>query len=240
MADIHVRRSGDDYAEAFLELLPDGQAWPRHPDSTLSQACNGISQYWGYVDGRAADLLETESDPRATTELLPDWERNWGLPEPCIKDFPTDYMQRRLLLVQKMTLLGAQSRDWFIGVAAKLGYTITISEYAPYMCGVSFVGDSRGYDIDAPAEDYRWEVGPPEIRYYWTVHVSALRLIYFHCNSSQCGIDRLLTIYGPEDLECIFDRWKPAHTVIVYDFSQFQGLDYTVAANTQYLPMGIP
>lgn len=67
----------------MLNLLPRGQAWPREIDSTLVLTVNGLANYWGYVDGRAADLLETESDPRTTVELLPDWERNWGLPDPC-------------------------------------------------------------------------------------------------------------------------------------------------------------
>jgi len=65
MADRHIRRSGSDYAQAFLSLLPTGQAWTRAPDSTLVQTCNGLADYWGSVDGRAADLLEIESDPRS-------------------------------------------------------------------------------------------------------------------------------------------------------------------------------
>src|SRR5262245_40961295 len=74
MVDRHVRRTGDDYAQAFLSLLPHGQAWPRHTWSTLVEACEGLNNYWGYVDERAAILLETESDPRLTNELLSDWE----------------------------------------------------------------------------------------------------------------------------------------------------------------------
>ena len=66
-------------------LLPIGPAWPREYDSTLMALIGGLSQIWGDVDGRAADLLETESDPRTTVELLPDWERAWGLPDPCVK-----------------------------------------------------------------------------------------------------------------------------------------------------------
>ena len=110
--DRHVRRSGDDYAHALLELLPRGQAWPRWSGSTLVQAQTGLAEYWGVVDGRAADLLETESDPRITWELLPDWERAWGLPDPCLPS-ATTIGERRRMLVMKMTLLGAQSRAFF-------------------------------------------------------------------------------------------------------------------------------
>ena len=87
--DRHVRRSGSDYTHAFLQLLPQGQAWPREQGSTLVQTCDGLSEYWGFVDGRAADLLERESDPRKTIELLPEWERAWGLPDPCFPSATT-------------------------------------------------------------------------------------------------------------------------------------------------------
>ena len=103
--DRHVRRSGSDYTYAFLQLLPQGQAWPREQGSTLVQTCDGLSEYWGFVDGRAADLLERESDPRKTIELLPEWERAWGLPDPC---FPsaTTIGERQRMLVLYMTYLG--------------------------------------------------------------------------------------------------------------------------------------
>jgi uncharacterized protein YmfQ (DUF2313 family) len=77
------------------------------------------------------------------------------------------------------------------------------------------------------------------MRFYWTVHVGAKDLIYFHCNSSQCGIDRLLEIGIPTDLECTFGKLKPAHTEIVYDFSNYLGLDFTNKINSQYLAMGM-
>lgn len=239
--DQHVRRSGDDYGTAFEALLPQGQAWPKYPGTTLDLACRGLAEYWGFVDGRAADLLETESDPRATTELLPDWERNWGLPDPCMTDPPTGLEERREALVAKMTMLGAQSRQFFVDIAAAYGYTITITEYAPYMTGVSRCGDTRGLDPDpmTPTTDYRWMLGEPEIRYYWTVHVNGKSFIYFHCNSSQCGIDRLLKIGIAADLECILNKLQPAHTRIVYDYSPLEALDYTQPFNTQYLALGI-
>jgi uncharacterized protein YmfQ (DUF2313 family) len=241
VSDRHLRRSGNDYRDAFLNLLPTGQAWPRHtPDSVLFQACDGLCQYWGFVDGRAGDLLEIESDPRATVELITDWERNWGLPDPCMKNPPTSLYERRAALVAKMTMIGAQSRQFMIDIAAAYGYgNVTITEYAPYMCGVSRVGDQSGiYNGDDPTHN-RWYVGPAEMRFYWTVHVGSLALSYFHVNSSQCGIDRLLAIKIADDLECILDRLKPAQTDIVYDYSPLEALDFTQAFNTQYLALGM-
>jgi uncharacterized protein YmfQ (DUF2313 family) len=84
-----------------------------------------------------------------------------------------------------------------------------------------------------------WQLGPPEIRYYWTVHVNALSLTYFRTGISECGVDRLLAIGVPEDLECVLDRWKPAHTQIVYDFSELMALDFSQTYNSSYIALGI-
>ena len=209
-----MRRTGSQYGYAFLELLPTGQAWPRHPEGTLARACFGLVDYWGTVDGRAGDLLEIESDPRKTVELLPDWERAWGLPDPCFPDVTT-IEERQKMLVLYMTWLGGQSRQYFINLAAYLGYTVTIKEYSPFMAGVSHVGDTR----PTPTSHFRWYIGPPEMRFCWTVVVGAVPLTWFRASVGQAGIDPHLDIGGDQNLECLFRRWKPAHTEVVFDYS---------------------
>jgi uncharacterized protein YmfQ (DUF2313 family) len=232
MPDRHVRRSGDDYAVQFAGLLPQGIAWPRDPDSVLMKVVSGLAQIWGFVDGRAADLLERESDPRLTIELLPDWERNWGLPDPCFVQAQT-IDQRHRLLVFKMTLLGAQSRQWFIDSAKWLGYNISISEFAPFTAGISQVGDTRGMELwnDTPGQhpelmdDFRWEIAEPSIRFCWQVHVHLAPLMWFRVESGEAGVDPHLTIGYAQDLECLLRRWKPAHTDIVFDYSNLSPPD---------------
>jgi uncharacterized protein YmfQ (DUF2313 family) len=190
------------------------------------QVIAGLANYWGTVDARAADLLEQESDPRATIELLPDWERNFGLPDPCFKAALT-IDQRHAMLIMKMTLLGAQSQQFFIDIAAWLGYNISITEFSPFTAGVSQVGDTRGmrewndYPGHHPElmDDFRWEIGAPEIRFYWQVHVHLAPLTWFRVGSGQAGVDPHLTIGYAQDLECLLRRWKPAHTDIVFDYS---------------------
>jgi uncharacterized protein YmfQ (DUF2313 family) len=239
--DRHIRRTGEQYSEAFEALLPVGAAWPREPDTALMAFVLGLSEIWGTpVDSRAADLLERETDPRATVEMLPDWLRNWGLPDPCVKA-PTSMQEWRNALIAKMTMLGGQSREFYISVAESLGYSITITEYLPYQCGISRVGDTRSA-LDNPQDPtrYMWQLGPPEIRYYWTVHVNALKLTYFRTGISQTGVDRLLAIGVPEDLICVLDRIKPAHTDIVYDFSALVALDFMQDYNSQYIALGVP
>jgi uncharacterized protein YmfQ (DUF2313 family) len=218
--DRHIRRTGDDYAQQFLSLLPQGQAWPTEPGSTLTRACDGLSQYWGFVDSRAADLLERESDPRTTIEILPEWEKAWGLPDPC---FPsaTTIAERQLMLVLFMTWMGGQSRDYFKSVAEFVGYTIEIKEIAPFMCGISRVGDTREGPPPSPieAQNFRWYIGPPEQRFYWQVNVGQVGLTWFRAGSGEAGVDHHLEFSIPTEFICLLDRWKPAHTMILPDFS---------------------
>jgi uncharacterized protein YmfQ (DUF2313 family) len=243
MSDRHLRRSGSDYTSAFLTLLPRGPAWSRDPDNVLVKAARGLCDYWSFVDGRAADLLERESDPRATMELLPDWERNWGLPDPCYKA-PLTIGERQFALVQRMTIEGAQSREFFIETAASIGYHITISEYRVFVVGIDRCGDSRVYgdgsspmlnEWDQPIVNPRgvpvaegelsdwpqYGLGPPPNRFYWTVHVDQAKLVWFRCGGGggQCGVDPHLRIGLADDLECLLNRWKPAHTIIIFDYS---------------------
>ncbi|HVG51533.1 MAG TPA: putative phage tail protein [Xanthobacteraceae bacterium] len=245
MSDRHLRRLGQDYGSAFLTLLPQGQAWPKAPGTTLDLACRGLAEYWGFVDSRAADLLERESDPRYTLELLPDWERNWGLPDPCY-EAPQSYAERIAGLLARMTMQGGQSREFFINVAATIGYTITITEYRTFVVGIDRVGDARVYGAAgapdpvmynewgnpwmnaagnmpvAEGELSEWPyygLGPETNRHYWTVHVSEAKLTWFRVGSGQVGVDPHLRIGLAEDLECLLDRLKPAHTEIIYDYS---------------------
>ena len=240
--DKHITRAGDDYAVALQGLLPQGQAWTRAFGSALMEVVTGLTRIWGDFEIRASKLLEVESDPRITIELLPDWERNWGLPDPCYSA-PQTIGQRQFALVQRMTIEGAQSREFFIEVAASIGYTITITEYRPFTIAMDGCGDCRVYGalppdpmrnqwgqvILAPPGDHNIAQGELSewpnygvggaCRYYWTVHVGESSLTWFRCASGQCGVDPHLRIGLADDLECLLNRWKPAHTRIVFDYS---------------------
>lgn len=200
--DRHVRRSAADYAVALRRLLPQGLAWPSNPSAVLTKVVNGLTGVFGYVDERAADLLEIETDPRSTNELLPEWEEAFGLPDDCTPLPPTDPVVRRGNLVDKMTLLGAQSREFFIDRGVKFGETVEIREYAPYMCGVSRVGDTRMASLTDDLKNFRWQLGPPENRFYWTVKIT-----------------QLLSNFVGGDFHCVLRKWKPAHTEVLFDYS---------------------
>lgn len=259
MSDRHLTRTGDDYAEALQELLPIGPAWPRDIDGVLMTVLRGLCQIWGDFENSASLLLEVESDPRLTIQMLPDWERNWGLPDECYTA-PLSVDERQRALVQRMTIEGAQSRQFFIDVAAYIGYTITITEYRPFFVAMDGCGDCRtigknttdfhittdtplrnqwgqlivdpGGNPLALGEMSAWPnygLGPLANRYYWQVHVSTAKLVWFRCASGQCGVDPHLRIGLADDLECLLNRWKPGHTQIIFDYSGLSDPDDPMA-----------
>ena len=213
--DQHVRRTANDYATNFAALFPTGAAWARTPGSVFMNFITSLAQIFGFFDAQAAKLLETESDPRQTVDLLPDWNRNWGLPDPCVQEGLSVSDQQKAL-VTKMTFMGGQSRQFFIQAAANIGYPISITEYSPYTCGISQCGDTRATYGGA----YRWQCGAGTIRYYWTVNIGNTRLTWFRCGGGggQCGVDPSLRFSLATDLECLIQRWKPGHTTVIFSF----------------------
>jgi uncharacterized protein YmfQ (DUF2313 family) len=229
MAENWVQRTSAEYAQGFNNCLPTGPAWPRDPAEVLQKFITGLSGIWGdEVEALAALLLTRESDPRATIILLPDWERAWGLPDDCLAE-PLTIGDRQTALVNRMTLLGAQNRAFFIAQAANIGYAITIREFSPFMAGVSRCGDTT--DLNAAyAKDFghfRWEIGSPDMRFYWVVSVASRRFTWFRAASGQAGVDPMLRIGLATDLECLIRRWKPAHTIVIFDYSRLTGFNFS-------------
>lgn len=72
----------------------------------------------------AAGLL-AEADPRSTLGLLADWERNYGLEAGSASE-----VSRRSALIGQILAGGGQSRGYYVALAAALGYTATIEEFA--------------------------------------------------------------------------------------------------------------
>lgn len=236
-----VQRGADDYARAIENELPVGEAWPRDPDGDLMKWVGGCAQIYGTVAQRSADLLLRESDPRATIELLPEWERAFGLPDDCNAEVLTIQV-RRQALVNRITEIGGQSIAYFQGIATALGYQVTIYEYLPYMCGLSVCGETRPageltyvYAQCGVAEcsvspmcditlyggdDWTWRLGAPELRYYWRVSILNTRLTYLRAGTGESGVDHMCEFGLATDLECLIRRYKPAHTEVIFDYSQ--------------------
>lgn len=222
-------RNAASYAHALAALLPVGEVWPRDPASTLMRLVAALADVVARWSERVAKFLLIEAFPPTSVDLLTDWERVLGLPEPC---FPLalSIEERRLQVLEKLRRRpGAQSRAYFTDIARRLGYhddgpspyqlpielpaplgrlrQVEITEFRPFQFGVSRFGDPT------------WRFAPPRMRFCWLIKVPGARLTWFRFGASSLGQDPHLAIAYAKDLECILQKLKPAHTNLIFDYT---------------------
>ncbi|MCW5666465.1 MAG: DUF2313 domain-containing protein [Piscinibacter sp.] len=188
-----------DYQALLSSLLPVGPAWPREAGSVLQLLLYALAAEFERLELRMLDLVG-ESDPRLTVELLPDWERVAGLPDPCVGAGQTLEL-RRAALTAKLTNVGGQSRAFYLEVAARLGYSITIDE---------FFTEAEAIAAGIPYTGTSWA-------HTWRINAAEETVREFRVGGSVAG-ERLRS-WGNEMLECVMNRLKPAHTILLFAYS---------------------
>ncbi len=197
-----MHASAQDYLTILQALLPTGAAWPRDEEATLTKFLTGFADSLARVHNRCVDLID-EADPRTTVELIAEWERVCGLPDDCAPAAGATLAERRAAVVAKIAARGGQSRAFFADLAGRLGYEIEINEFRPFICGRSRCGERLH--------------GGAACRFYWRVRVPGPRVAPFRCGVSRTG-ERLGLIRRAEDLECLFRRLAPAHSVLIFAY----------------------
>lgn len=185
------------HAEFIKTLLP-----PESYDADgamLNVEFNGTGAALDTVQARVADLLR-EADPRSVSELLADWERVYGLPDPCVGPGQT-FAQRVAALVAKVLEIGGLTRDYYIAQAAALGYPgATITEYWQMTCN----------------DDCNDQVFGEPWRFVWQLNITQdVAINILDCNGP---CDDPLRDWGNDALECVITRAKPAHTHVLFAY----------------------
>lgn len=197
----------DDYKRLFQKLLPKGPAWSRDPDAVMSQLADGVAQFFYYIHQRV-EKAGHEIFPFEADETIIDWEKELGLPEVCIHGNHSGNQtvsERVDAIVAKINRRFSPTIENFAKLAQMLGYRVTIRTEPPSICGIARCGQHLG--------------GAVESNYYWITIVDGARLNYARCGVARCG-EPLCTITWAEDLECLFERIKPAHTLIKLSYHE--------------------
>lgn len=192
-----MRATIDQYLNNLRSLMPKGKAWARENEAGLTRLLRAFATPLMRVHNRAVDLID-EADPRTSVELLPDWERVCGLPDPCSGQ-PESLAERRDQVVAKLAARGGQSIPFFIELASNLGYVVTITEFSPFRCLSK---------CNAPLTQGDW-------RFVWQVNAPAETIRTMTVNS---GCSEPLRTWGNAPLECNFNRLKPAHTKVIFTY----------------------
>lgn len=129
----------DQYRDGYLRSMPPGAAFTRRPDSVFGALFRALAFELTRVEGRRKDL-QREADPYRTEELLEDWERVAGLPDPC---FPVDQTleERRLALVAKLAAIDTPTPSQIQALGIAQGLTVAVTEFEPARCGTARCGD---------------------------------------------------------------------------------------------------
>lgn len=187
------------FLAALQALLPRGRVWPRDPDAVMTKIIGGFAPSFARQSDRASNLI-VDSFPASTLELLPEWEETLGLPDPCAGQSPT-IIRRRAQVVARFADTGGQSAMFFKEFAEFLGYTITITNYAPFRAGQSRAGDSCG------GEDWFFA---------WAINAPLNSVSYFRAGNSAAG--EPLASWSNDVLECEISALAPAQSVPIFQY----------------------
>lgn len=193
--------TAQDYLWQFQRLLPRGRIWHRGWGTVQAEDLLTLMPTWARLHASANGLIP-DAFPCSTVNLLPEWEATLGLPDPCIGELDT-LEERQQAVCLKFTARGGQSAEYFIRLAASLGYTITIETFRPF-----YASEGR---VDEPLYDDQWG-------YVWQVNVigGANTIIYFRVGDST--VDEPLVAFGNTTLECLLTAAAPAHTQIIFAY----------------------
>ena len=189
-----------DFYGMLGKLLPAGPAWDFEDGSTLSNFLDAWAQEFARLQA-SADALVDSADPRSANRLLTDYERIFGLPTTCMSGISQSLQQRRNALVAQMTNYGGQSAAYFVGLAAQAGFTITITE---------FVVTTVNMGVADVLIDINWASA------FQVSGALGGAVTPFDVSSA---VDEALAMWGNTLLECLINRYKPAHTVAVFAYS---------------------
>jgi uncharacterized protein YmfQ (DUF2313 family) len=185
------------HADVLKLCLPPVSYDPNAPG--LSIELNAVGKQLDEAQ-RSADQLQAEMFPSTATVSLPDWERVYGLPDPCVT-IEQSIDQRRAALESKVNASGGQSRAYFIDLASRMGYPgATIDEFPMFTCN-----SSMGDVLNSEADGFFWQLNLP----------SAGGVFHMTCNSD-CNSP--LQSWGDDAVECRVRKNKPAHTSVLFAY----------------------
>ena len=195
------------YRDLFCDLLPPGPAWTREKGTVMAGLSDAAGSFFAYV-GKNVDNAALEMFPQSADATLRRWENDYGLPEKCVHGYHAEgatFVDRQSAVLAKIRSRFSPTAANFVSLAATLGYDVTITTTPPAVCGAVRCSDRLG--------------GTTPANYYWIVSVSGDRLTYARAGSARCG-EVLCRISRADELECLFKRLKPAHTVMHFSYAE--------------------
>jgi uncharacterized protein YmfQ (DUF2313 family) len=187
----------DQWWQATIDLVPRGLLWTRRRASNFGKLIEAIATERQLRHQRKLILLDIESVPTTAFELLPDWERASGLPDPCLAA-PAGLEQRWQALADVWFADHPPTPDNMIAWANQAGWNIAIREQRAFVAGISIAGDTVGENDST-----------------WVVTVGGQVRHFFHAGRNVAG-DPLWDFPDLGTLECVLRRANPGHLMVFF------------------------
>lgn len=183
------------HAELLARLLPPAAYDPQAPrlNAELTAEGSAIDAALDYA-GRVTDAITPYRG-----ELLTDWERVVGI----TLDAGKPAAARVEAVVAKLRETGGLSRQYFINLAAGLGYTISLTEFHPFRAGTSRAGDPIYIE---------------RVIWVWRVNVAASQTAVYRFQAGISRAGEALMSFGDPVIESVFQDLKPAHTYVYFAY----------------------
>jgi uncharacterized protein YmfQ (DUF2313 family) len=191
-----------------LALWPRGAAWGT-PDGEAPSMASTIAGLTRALLAPFADLyrrlwrVSEESRPSTIVDSLEDWEREFGLPDPCVSVEQSDELRRKVLRARVRSLATITPAD-VVRLAASLGYVVALEEPFSFRVGESGCGEG--------------EAGSPSLDLQWVVHLYDLPTTQFEAGLGEAGTTRLLD-FDIGTIECAVRRIAPAWTYPIFSLA---------------------
>lgn len=186
------------HQELLALLLPPLSYAPSGPSLRAELTAEGQALDTSLVSaGRAKSGIT----PFFAEQLLPDWERVCGITPQA----GAAYQQRLQAVLAKLSETGGLSIPYFIRLAARMGYQITIDEPQQFHSGVSRAG--------SPLNLF-------DVIWTWWVNIQGPPLQHVRFRAGLSTIGERLGLFGDPVIETMFNDLKPAHTLVFFRYTE--------------------
>lgn len=182
------------YKAVLSALFPPGKAWPVTFRTMLGKLVHGFAPELARVEAKA-DTLMNEADPRTTSDMLTDWERVCGLPDPCAGVVDQPVPIRRSDVVAVLSSTGGQSKAFLQQLCNAQGFLVTLLEFHEAKAGRLRAGD---------------RLTNGDWMFTFRVVADETAITEFVVDGSTVG--EPLRYWNNDRIVCLINKHKPAHT----------------------------
>lgn len=195
--------SVDNYLTALKGLLPKGPAWEDKQSEAMDAVLYLTAKELQRLDVDIARLID-ESDPRTASVTLPQWYKEWGIPDECLKSLSsTTSDQWRQILVTKIRSLGLTYSELLVVIAR--------------VSGMQSASAQRVEPFTTASRTNQRLYGRSWDHAVLIISATADRIQYFRTSSRT---DERLAQWGNQLFECLVKACSPAHKILVFSYTE--------------------